>query len=144
MFKYMSFFRRLVRLLYQFFYVMLILNSVYGLFNQPIISFKWWLYVFGLLAVSYTLRDVMSRGIVLFFGHAAVGVLTFFVIRDVYLKYVLMVVLLVFFIGIHNVKIRISAYAGDPAVALLPDTVAAGVVGVIHIVGEPDGAGGLV
>ncbi len=106
MFKYMSFFRRLVRLLYQFFYVMLILNSVYGLFNQPIISFKWWLYVFGLLAVSYTLRDVMSRGIVLFFGHAAVGVLTFFVIRDVYLKYVLMVVLLVFFIDaliyVHN------------------------------------------
>ena len=106
MYSYMSFFRKLARLLFQYFYIMLIINSVYGLFNQPVISFRWWIYVFGMLAVSYTLRDVLNRGVVLFFGHAAVGVLTYFVARDVYLKTVLLIVLGVFFIDaliyVHN------------------------------------------
>ena len=106
MYRYMSFFRKLVRLLYQYFYAVLIVDSIFGLFDQPVISYKWWLFIFGMLAVSYTLRDVLSRGIVLFFGHAAIGVLTFFVVKDVYLKVILLLVLVVFFVDaliyVHN------------------------------------------
>ena len=106
MYKHMLFFRKLARLLYQYFYIILILNMVNGLFDQPVIPFRWWLYVLGLLAISYTLRDVMSQGVVLFLGHLVLGVLSFFLVKNIFIKvFILFIVAFLFFDGLvylHN------------------------------------------
>ena len=80
MYKWTSVVRRVLRLLYQFCILVLLLNLVFGLFRQPIISPSIMLYVFGMLCISYIARERMSRGISLLLIHVIMGAATFFLI----------------------------------------------------------------
>ena len=93
----LPFLRRLLRMIYQYIYVILILQLAYGLFRQPLVGIKWLLYILGILTISYIFRDICSRGIVLFLIHAATGVATYFVVGSVVLRWIIIAITLEFF-----------------------------------------------
>lgn len=97
MYKWTSVLRRVLRLLYQFCILVLMLNLVFGLFKQPIIKPGIILYIFGMLCLSYIAREYMSRGISLLLVHVIMGAATFFLIKDIYFKWVIIVVIAEFF-----------------------------------------------
>ena len=97
MYKWTSVVRRVLRLLYQFCILVLLLNLVFGLFKQPIIRPSIMLYILGMLCISYIARERMSRGISLLLIHVIMGAATFFLISDIYFKWVIIVVIAEFY-----------------------------------------------
>ena len=86
MYKWISFTRRLLRLLYQYCFVLLIYAIIYSAFQAPFPDFGWFAYLFGALAVSYTFREMCSRGLYLFLIHIAMSVPIWFVTDDLYIR----------------------------------------------------------
>ena len=97
MYKVLPFLRRVLRLLYQFCYIIMIIDLVYGLFRQPVLDVKWFGLILLMLVISYFLRERCTRGIVLFLLHVGMGAAIFFIVDNLYLKIVLFLLLLHFF-----------------------------------------------
>lgn len=96
--KKLPFLRRVFRLIYQYLYLILILNLALGLFRRPIVEVKWCALFFMILVLSYVFREICSRGFYLLLVHIVFGAVALLVISDPYLKWVSLAVVLEFYI----------------------------------------------
>ena len=69
MYKWIPFTRRFLRLIYQYCFVIILHAIYFALLKQPLPELKWFGFIFGALAVSYTFREMFSRGVYLLIIH---------------------------------------------------------------------------
>lgn len=89
--------RRFLRIVYQFCYIVIILDFIFGLFYQPMPKLGWYLILFGSLIISYIFREICSRGITILLPHVAMGVAYYFIFDNIYVKVLMISILVVLF-----------------------------------------------
>ncbi|SNU07179.1 hypothetical protein SAMN06297422_11184 [Lachnospiraceae bacterium] len=98
MYKWLGRIRRVLRLIYEFFFIVLIINLGICLSGSDMMSLEALAVLAGLLVVSYIARDLLSHAISLFIVHVILGVIVFFILPDIYMKIILDIALFGIFI----------------------------------------------
>ncbi|SEQ64792.1 hypothetical protein SAMN02910369_02176 [Lachnospiraceae bacterium NE2001] len=90
--------RKILRIIYQFFYVIMFVDIAFGLFQQPMPGVKLFSVLFACLVLSYVFRDICRRGVILLITHVLIGVGSYFLIDNVYVRLLSFAVIFAYFI----------------------------------------------
>ena len=97
MYKWIPFTRRFLRLIYQYCFVIILHAIYFALLKQPLPELKWFGFIFGALAVSYTFREMFSRGVYLLIIHLIMCLISYFLTDDWYLRVIVILTIMEFF-----------------------------------------------
>ena len=98
MFNWIRIIRKILRLIYEFLFIVLIIDFGVCLSGGDMMGMESLIALAGVLVVSYIARDKVSHAISLSIIHVILGILVFFLMHDMYMKIILDVVLLGIFI----------------------------------------------
>ncbi len=91
MYKWIPAARRILRLIYQFIYSILLFDIGVALFSQPRGNVRQFLILLGVLVVSYLFREWCSRGIIYLIPHVVMGVVIYFLPEELYIRIIMMI-----------------------------------------------------
>ena len=81
--------RKWLRIIYEFFFIILIIDFGICMSERDMMRKEQLIVLGGMLVLSYLARDMLSHAITLFIAHIIIGVITWFVVQDVYFKIIL-------------------------------------------------------
>jgi len=90
--------KKAVRLITSFFYVIMLVCTVFGLFRQPMPGIYLMGVLFGCLVLSFIFREFCRRGVTLLMTHIAIGVGCFFLLDNPYIRLLVFLVLIGYFV----------------------------------------------
>ena len=90
--------RKWLRIIYEYFFIILIIDFGICMSERDMMRKEQLIVLAGMLILSYIARDVLSHAITLFIAHIIIGVITYFVVQDVYFKIILNMVLVGIFV----------------------------------------------
>ena len=90
--------RKWLRLIYEFFFILLIIDDVFILSEKKMLGTKGLLILGGILIVSYIARDVLSHAISLFIAHGILAIVQYYIMQNQYLGIVMILVTVGIFI----------------------------------------------
>ena len=74
--------RKWLRLIYEFFFILLIIDDVFILSEKKMLGTKGLLILGGILIVSYIARDVLSHAISLFIAHGILAIVQYYIMQN--------------------------------------------------------------
>ena len=105
MYEWIKLVRRGLKYIAQVLYIILILNTIYAMYYKPFLEIKWIGYISLLLLISFFAREHATRGIYLILMHIPLGIVTFFLVGNTSLKWLIIVALFFFFMdGLVYIK----------------------------------------
>ena len=81
--------RKWFRLIYEFFFILLIMDGTLCLSEKSMLGPKQLIILGVILVVSYIARDLLSHAISLFIVHGIMAILQYYIMQDVYLGIVM-------------------------------------------------------
>ena len=96
--KILGYMRKVLRLITSFLYVVMIVDTVLGLFKQPVAGAYLLGLLFACLILSYIFRDYSRRGVFLLISHIAMGVGCYFLVDNPYIRLLVFAVLIGYFV----------------------------------------------
>ena len=96
MYKWIVGCRKVLRLIYEFFFLLQLMNFVLCMSEKSMMDTRGMLVLFGILGISYIFRDVLSHVISLLIIHIILAVVQYYIIDNFHLA----VVMCIFVVGI--------------------------------------------